>query len=356
MFVSCANDRDIIMVAGTYTDSGSRGMYSFSFNEKTGEAALLDSCLAVNPSYLTFSKDGKYIYAVSELSSGNAAVYAFGFDRKTGAFTELNTVLTEGADPCYVSTNGKIVVTANYGGSMSVFPIARDGSLRPLKAKFNGSTGGPDLSRQEVPHVHCTEFSPDGKHLYATDFSADRILCFDVVKGGRELRPAVAEDGQQLIAQTTPGDGPRHIAFDRKGRHAYAIGELSGMVTVFDAPDGALIRVQTVDADPSDGRGSADIHLSPDGKFLYASNRLKGDGIAIFKVDSQSGELTEAGYAETGLHPRNFSITPNGKYLLCACRDSDRIEIYLRDTKTGQLTPALRPIPLSKPVCVKFLK
>lgn len=356
LLFSCSRDPRIVMVAGTYTDTGSEGLYSFAFNQQTAEAVLLDSCSTVNPSYLTFSRDGRRLYAVSELNSGNAAVYALAFDPQTGAFSNLNTQLTEGTSPCYIAANGKMAVTANYGGSLSVFPLARDGSLKPVSAVFSGSTGGPDPVRQVVPHVHCVEFSKDGKHLYASDFSADRLLCFDVIKNGSALKPATADDGQQLIVKVAPDSGPRHLIFDRKGTHAYLLGELSGQITVFDAAGGRLTARQSADADPYDGRGSADLHLSPDGRFLYASNRLIGDGIAIFAVDSRTGELTPAGYQETGRHPRHFNITPNGEYLLCACRDDDRIEIYRRDKKSGLLAPSGKSIPLRKPVCVQFAR
>jgi 6-phosphogluconolactonase len=109
-------------------------------------------------------------------------------------------------------------------------------------------------------------------------------------------------------------------------------------------------------ADEGGGHGSADIHISPDGKFLYASHRLKKDGISIFKINSENGKLTKAGYQQTGIHPRNFNITPNGKYILVACRDSNRIEIYYRNGKTGMLTYTNKMIALSKPVCIQFLK
>ena len=352
LLTACGGD-ELKIVVGTYTDAGSYGLYSLSFDTRSGEARLLDSCQTINPSYLTFSRNGKHIYAVSELGSSNAAVYALRFDKRSGAFTPVNTTLAGGTDPCYISTNGKIVVTADYGGTLSVYPIASGGGLKSVKNVFNGSTGGPDSLRQSEPHIHCAEFSHDGKRLFVSDFSADRILCFDV-KRGRRVRPSVAEDGQQLVVSVAPDSGPRHIVFDRKGRHAYVIGELSGAITVFDVEDNMLTARQTIDADPYDGRGSADIHISPDGRYLYASNRLKGDGIAIFGIDPRSGELTEAGYQHTGSHPRHFNITPDGRYLLCACRDDNAIEIYERDRTSGLLTPTGRSIRLSKPVCVQF--
>ena len=113
--------------------------------------------------------------------------------------------------------------------------------------------------------------------------------------------------------------------------------------------------IQHIKADTLDARGSADIHLSPDGKFLYASNRLKGDGIAIFEVSSEDGTLDKVGYQPTGIHPRNFNITPNGKYLLVACRDTNEIQIYEREEESGLLKDTGKRIKMPKPVCVQFL-
>ena len=344
----------LTLVVGTYTGTGSTGLYSLSFDTATGQAALLDSCRTDNPSYLTFSADGRTVYAVSELDDGDGAAAAFAFDPRSGAFTPMGRQATHGKAPCYIATDGHTVVTANYfGGSVSVFPLDGDGSLQPLAALFNGSTGGPDAERQETPHVHCAVYSPDGKHLYASDFSADRILCFDVQDGA--ITPTLTDDGEQLTAAVEPDYGPRHIVFDPSGAHAYIIGELSGKVTLFDiAGDGTLTARQVIDGDPFGGRGSADIHISPDGRWLYTSNRLKGDGIAIFSVDESDGTLTEAGYCPTGPHPRNFNITPDGCWLLCACRDSDEIEVYSRDPESGALHDTGSRIRLKRPVCIQF--
>jgi 6-phosphogluconolactonase (cycloisomerase 2 family) len=148
-----------------------------------------------------------------------------------------------------------------------------------------------------------------------------------------------------------PDYGPRHLLFDASGTHLYVIGELSGDITVFDYKNGALTEKQVVKADRLDARGAADIHLSPDGKFLYASLRLKGDGIAIFEV-AENGTLAYVGYQATGPHPRNFNITPNGRFVLVACRDNDSIEVYSRDAATGLLAPTGYRIPQTRPVFV----
>ena len=345
---ACGGNSELRMIVGTYTDTDSEGLYSLAFDEETGEARLLDSCRVDNPSYLTLSDDSRRIYAVSEMHDDEAAVVALTFDPASGGFEVIDSRKTRGADPCYVATNGKIVVTANYGGSMSVFPITADGGVGEMSDFYEGSIGGPDSMRQCVPHVHCTEFAPDGRHLYVSDFSADRLLVF-----------AVTDDGVEQLktcVDVAADNGPRHIVFDRSGKHAYVIGELSGLVTVLDV-DGAGMSVrQVVDADPGDARSAADLHLSPDGRFLYASVRQPSDCITIYSVDGTTGELTETGRQKTGLHPRNFNITPNGKYLLCACRDSDRIDVYRIDTATGMLTDIGRPIMLPRPVCVKWAR
>lgn len=361
MLASCApkneQDNELTMVAGTYTDTGSEGLYSFRFNQVTGEYALLDSCRVESPSYLTFSADGSIVYAISEVADSLSCVTALAFDKTSGAFTVLNAEATKGS-PCYIATNGKIVVTANYGGgTMSVLPLADDGTLLPLDTLVHGNIGGPDSLRQNLPHIHCTEFSPDGRHLYVSDFSAEQLLCFDLSDDGRTITAMAGDDGTNYTVPVRPDYGPRHIVFDKSGAYAYVIGELSGCITVFDADSlGHLSQKQIVDADPYDGRASADIHISPDGRFLYSSNRRQGDGIAIFAIDAEAGTLSELGYQPTAMHPRHFNITPNGKFVLVSCRDSNVIEIYSRDLDTGLLTPTGHNISLKKPVCVQFAR
>ena len=146
----------------------------------------------------------------------------------------------------------------------------------------------------------------------------------------------------------------RYLIFSKDGKYAYLINELSGKVIAFTYSDGRLNEIQTIVADTIQARGSADIHLSPDGKYLYASNRLKEDGIAIFEVNLEKGTLAKVGYQLTGLHPRHFNITPNGKFLLVACRDSNMIQVFERDTVSGLLKNTGKNIKMSKPVCIQF--
>lgn len=348
-------DNELTLVVGTYTSGESNGIYTYRFNMENGKAEYLKETETNNPSYLTVSEDGKYIYAVSEEEGEKAVVNAFLFDNRTGALKLLNFQPTQGDNPCYVSTNGSYVVTANYsGGSISYFQLADDGTLNPAEViPFTGA--GTVEDRQDAPHLHCVYFTPDGAHLLATDLGTDHIYKFDINKNAGRTK-----DDQYLVSGTPqsfivePGSGPRHLTFSPDGKYAYVITELSGRVIVFQYEGGNLSEIQSIVADKLQAGGSGDIHITPDGKYLYASNRLEGDGLAIFEIQDD-GMLVNVGYQLTGKHPRNFVITPNGKFLLLAARDSNVIEVYQIDDKTGLLTNTNQDIKLDKPVCLKFV-
>lgn len=334
----------ISLYLGTYTDQGSNGIYAFRFNQLTGESQAMGSLSVPHPSFLTVSPSGRFLYAISEVSGRDAPVHLV--DICDQHMWLVQSVPTEAGDPCYIATDGRWLVTGNYSGSMSVFALSEGGSRARLAGVFAGSLGGPDPMRQSVPHVHCAVFAPDGKHILATDFSADRILCYHL-DGDKVMAGGVA-------AVVERGSGPRHLTFSPDGRRAYLMSELSGWVTAFAYHNGRLEQLQAIESDHVGTRGGADIHLSPDGRFLYSSNRLRNDGIAIFAVDASTGLLTDIGYQPTGQHPRHFNITPNGKFLLCACRDEDRIQVFARNEATGLLTDTHQDIATCRPVCVQF--
>lgn len=354
MMVGCGSE-PLTMVVGTYTDDcASRGVYSYFFDQEEGvlvtgkgEGRFVEAPGAVglaemrNPSYLTLSADGRYVYAVSEVADSTASAATLSLDRKTCAMQLLDSELTDGKDPCYISTNGKVVMTANYSsGNVTEFPVGDDGVLKPHDFLYGTGLGGPDSTRQNLPHAHCALFNASGTEMYVSEFSADVVARYDVVT-------------RQCRRIQLPSDfGPRHIVLNDGEDKAYVIGELSGSIAVIDTESDSV--VQTVCADTVNARGSADIHFSPGGRFLYASNRLQNDGIAIFKVNDD-GTLAKIGYRNTGIHPRNFNITPNGKFLLVACRDSGCIQIFKRDVRTGLLSDTGRTIVLDKPVCIVFV-
>lgn len=353
---SVSDDASLYLLVGTYTTGESEGIYVYQFDTISGYSKYKNMVKITNPSYLTISKNEKFVYAVSEVGDANASANAFSFDKADGSLKSLNTQLTGGADPCYIEIDqaGKHVVTANYsGGSITAFNVNEDGTLTAASqfVKFVGK--GIDPERQKAPHLHCVRYSPDGKFLFADDLGTDKIHKFDVNNGepGNYLKV-----GSPAAFDVPAGSGPRHLEFHPNGKFAYLITELSGDVIAFnyDASKGNLTEIQSIKADTLNAKGSADIHVSPDGKFLYASNRLKGDGLAIFSIDQTNGKLTKVGYQETGVHPRNFVITPNGKFLLVASRDSDIIQIFLIDRVTGLLENTYKDIELDMPVCLKF--
>ena len=358
LLASCSRPDVITMFVGTYSD----GFYAYEFDQNVGEMVgegAIAKAEMPNPSYLAVH--GNRVYAVSEMPDTSASVWAWrwggnGFEpigsRPTGLPAVSGSVIPSeakespfrGEDPCYVSTDGHFLAVANYsGGTLATYRLREDGSIGPMDTLVVSGTGGPDMTRQDRPHVHCAVFTPDGKHLLFSEFSADEIGRMDIGPDG--IR-------NYCRAATLHADyGPRHLLFDASGTHLYVIGELSGDITVFDYAAGTLTERQVIKADRLDARGAADIHLSPDGRFLYASLRLRGDGISVFEVGAD-GTLTYVGYQATGIHPRNFNITPNGRFVLVACRDTDAIEIYARSAETGLLTFTGRVLPVSRPVFV----
>lgn len=354
---SVSDENSLYLLVGTYTSGESEGIYVYQFDTVSGYSKYRSMVKAVNPSFLTVSKDEKFVYAVSENNDNSAAAYAFSFDKKSSALQLLNMQKTGGADPCNIETDkfGKHVITANYsGGNLTVFDTNNDGSLSAAAQVINFTGKGINSERQEKSHIHCVKYSPNGRYLYATDLGTDKVYKFDV---STEKNGSYLNQGNPSFFKVPDGSGPRHLTFHPNGKHAYLISELSGTVDCFQYQEstGNLIGIQRVVADTLKAEGSADIHISPDGKFLYASNRLKGDGIAIFSINQSDGKLTKAGYQETGLHPRNFIITPNGKYLLVASRDNDAIQIFLRNSVTGLLEDTYKNIELDMPVCLKFI-
>ncbi len=338
------------MLVGTYTDTTSAGIYSYRFNQETGVAELTATTEATNPSFVIFSKDNANVYAVDESGSDKDAVVAFRYNGIDKPLERLGAIPTEGKAPCNLSTDGRHVFSANYtGGSITEFFIEDGGGFSNMTNRIDFPLIGPapDKERQQSAHLHCVMLAPDGRHLLACDLGNDCIYTLTVN----------SITGQLSVVETThvkAGSGPRHITFDADGNHAYLITELSGDVIVFNYRDGHLTEQQTVRCDNLQGRGSADIHLSPNGRYLYASNRLRCNGLTIFSVDPKSGLMKYAGNQPTGRHPRNFAITPNGRFLLCACRDSDCIQVFAIDQETGMLTDTGQDINLPRPVCVRF--
>lgn len=356
---------NLTMFIGTYTEgSTSTGIYVFSFNQKTGNYKELSNIEAHNPSYLTISTDKKQLYAVSEYDDGRQGAYSFDINANQNKLRnpifkhnypspkQDNSGYKRGGDPCYICQQGEYVITANYtGGDISVFKLNNKGYLNRLIQYYSFT----DKTAQTRSHIHCIIPSPDGKYIFVTDLGMNCIYRLNANHEKIETSRTFL-DSPEIAYQGDKGMGPRHLTFSPDGKHAYLINEIGGECIAFKYDNGKITEIQRIMADEGKGHGSADIHVSPDGRFLYASHRLKKDGISIFAIDQQNGKLTKIGYQKTGKHPRNFNITPNGQYLLVACRDNNMIQIFKRDTNTGKLNKTSKSIKLGKPVCIQFLK
>ena len=355
--MSCTS-KDFFIIAGTYTGTGSKGIYVYQFNSETGNTtAVGHSDSVVNPSFVIVS--GKYLYAVNETNGDNpGSVSAFEFDNSSGKIKFLNKHATGGDDPCHlaISSDGRWLAVANYsGGSLSVFPIAGDGSLKPYAQLIQHSGSSINKERQEKPHVHETVFTADDKYLISPDLGLDQVMVYKFDdKKEKPLTPA-----EPPFVASPAGSGPRHITFSPDGKYAYLIHELDGMVTVYNYKEGKFSQLQTIPTYPPGFDGVIDgceIVVSPDGKFLYTSQRGDQNAITIFSIDKESGKLSKTGYQPTtGKGPRSFTIDPTGNYLLVAHQNSDNIIIFKRDKETGLLKLTSNQIKVPKPVCLQMV-
>ncbi|PWT72570.1 MAG: 3-carboxymuconate cyclase [Bacteroidetes bacterium] len=347
------------MFVGTYTKGNSEGIYVYRFNTNNGGVVLLSTIKTDNPSYLTISPNGKYLYAVNE-NDTVGGVSSFVFDRGTGQLHLLNRQSSEGADPCYVTEDrsGRWVAVANYSsGSAVALPVNPDGSLNPAAQVIQHTGRGADPVRQSQPHVHSTVLSPDQHFLCVSDLGTDKLSIYRF-SADRKIPLSSIKDS---VVSLDPATGPRHFVFHPSKPFAYLIGELSGTVDAFTytSSTGALKRLQRISSHPPAFKGqigSADIHITPNGKFLYASNRGDANSIAVFSIDV-NGKLHAKGFQSTlGVHPRNFMIDPTGRFLLVANRDTDNVVIFSINQQTGLLKNTGRQIKIPSPVCLKMVK
>ena len=350
---------------GTYTAEGSesKGIYAYRFDSETEQLTPIGLAVeAINPSFLAVHPNHRFVYAVNELSNykgqKSGAVSAFAIDRATGKLTLLNQVASRGGDPCYISLDktGTYVLVANYaGGSIAVFPVLKDGRLGEASAFVQHSGRGTNPQRQEGPHAHSIDVSPDNRFAVVNDLGLDETLVYGF--DGAQGSLAAANPN---IGKADPGAGPRHLAFHPSGRFAYVINEMQSAIAAFryDAAGGQLQKLQTISSLPKDFSGhdeAAEIQVHPSGKFLYASNRGH-DSIAVFAIDASKGALTPLQYVSTkGGSPRSFEIAPGGSLLFAENEKSDDIVLFHINPQTGRLNPTGKVLKVSQPVCVKFV-
>ncbi|HSD28040.1 MAG TPA: lactonase family protein [Vicinamibacteria bacterium] len=356
--VVAAAEKPFTLYVGTYTDGTSRGIYRFTFDPAT--AATTEPELAVgakNPSFLALHPNGRFLYAVGEIGSfqgaKTGAVSAFAVDAKTGDLALLNQQPSEGAGPCHLVLDraGRNVLVANYGGgTVAVLPIGTDGRLKPASSVRAHPGSGPNKGRQEKPHAHGIYLDPAERFALAPDLGADRVFVYRFEAKAGTLEP----HGAGILE---PGSGPRHLAFHPNGKYVYVINELLSTMAAFsyDGEKGALTSLQTISCLPAGFSGTswtAEVAVSPDGRFVYGSNR-GDDSLAIFAVEPSTGRLTVKGHSPIGgKYPRHFTIDPTGRFILAGHQNSGTIGVLRLDPATGMPSLVGSPVKVDKPVCL----
>lgn len=349
------------LIVGTYTNGFSQGIYVYDFNSSNGNTIILDSIKTSNPSFLAVSPNKKFVYAVNEdadsLNNGGR-VSAFKFNKKKGTLQFINSVPSGGNHPCFIrfDKTGKWAIAANYsGGSFSILGVNKNGSVSPANTIIQHKGSSLNKKRQVAAHVHATQLSNDNKYLLVADLGMDKLFVYDF----DEVHGTVTEN-KGGSTSVSGGSGPRHIAFHPSQKFVYLSQELNGTVAVFNFSEtGQLKLLQTISALPENYKGSfsvADIHVSADGRFLYASNRGESNSIVMYRINPNTGVLSLLGYQPTlGLKPRNFNFDPTGNFLLVANQDSNDIVIFKIDRQTGLLQDSGLKIKVPNPVCIQWL-
>ena len=330
------------LIIGSYTSKGNAGIEVFHWDAKTGTATKSYSLTVPQASYQAIS--GEFLFSVSEEGDGKASVSSF--QMRNGKYEAINTELSRGDHPCFIlyREKSKTLYTANYsGGSVSVFQTA-NGRLKPL-AQYIAYTGSSvNKDRQNSAHAHMVSLSPDQNTLFVTDLGSDKIYAHRILANG-----LLAESPQAI--NITPGNGPRHIRFNAKGDRAYLLNEMSSDVDVFAVKGAQLEKIQSIPADTSAAKvkGSADIHLSPNGQWLLASNRISSNQVVVFKI-AADGKLTRVFHQNVAKIPRNFTFDPSGKFVLVASQEEDRVQVFSFNDTTGSLQDLHQDILVKSPV------
>jgi len=351
-----AQNNKFNLLIGTYTNKcDSKGIYLYEFDAKTGDSNFKNTTEnVINPSYLTVSEDTNIVYAVNE-NGAESTVSSFKYDDSAAQLIFLNKQKTEGKDPCHIINDDKNIITANYSsGNISVFGKNNDGSITEVKQLVQHFGKGINAQRQKSPHAHMVYFSPDKKYVLATDLGNDKVYSYTY---NAEATSEILKIKDTISVKA--GGGPRHLTFSKDGKFVYLLQELDGTIIIYSYLDGTLNKIDEATIISKDFKGTigaADIHISPDGKFLYATNRGTANDITIFKI-LKSGKLESVGQTSTlGKTPRNFAIDPSGNFLLIANQNSNEIVVLKRNKKTGKLTDTGKKINLCSPVCLVFVK
>ena len=342
-----------LLYTGSYTSKGNSGINVFSFDERTGQLSYIKEYNNPNASYMVMTPDKKYLYVLSE-ENKKGAVTAYSVNKLTGELTKINTEPTIGDGPCYVSYNPstKTVYTANYSsGSISVFKTDKDGSLLPVAQHLVYRGSSVNKVRQTSSHAHSAIVSPDKKYLYVVDLGTDCIY-----------QHAIGADGlvnsKPVVTNVDNGNGPRHLVLNASGSSAYVVNEMAGSVDAFQTSAAGLKKIQTVVIDTvqtTEDHGSGAIRLSPDGKWLLASNRVTSNQIVVNKV-MPDGKLQKLEHVDVTKKPRFFTFDPTGKFVFVCGQDGNQIQVFSFDSSTGKMKSLQHDVDIINPVAIEFLQ
>ena len=353
------NKNKTLLFVGSFTDKKlGEGIHVYEFDTETGKAKLtytLDSI--INTSFQRLSPNGEYLFSVVESQmQHNGKIAAFKVDVTNKKIDLLNIQDCGGLNPAHlaIDNSGSFLVNSNYSdGTLSLFKIYEDGRLSNVKQILQFKDSSVIKSRQSASHMHSANFSPDGKYVFGHDLGADKIRRFLFANKQGEVS---LENPDEITI--TPGSGPRHFTFHPNGKFGYLVSELSGKINAYNYRNDNLdfIEDYATYQQKQDIYRTADIHISPDGKFLYASNRgLKEDTIVIFSIDKNNGKLTLVKHVNTGgEHPRNFGIDPSGNFLLVANMNTNNVVVFKRDLKTGLLQKLPKEIKVKRPASIQI--
>ncbi|KXU34893.1 hypothetical protein AXK12_06575 [Cephaloticoccus capnophilus] len=357
------------LYVGTYTGSGSEGIYTLQIDRLSGALAVPEvAAKTANPTWLIVSPDKRRLYAVS---GGDAAAAAYAVDRVSGRLTPASEAyLGDGKPPCHlaIDATAQLLIASHYHhGTVTTIPIQAGGNwpashggtlgspTRVIEHSRLGHPTGPHPTRQDAPHVHSATISPDNRYAYICDLGLDRIYAYALDSEHATLSPAPS-----FYTATRPGAGPRHATFSRDGRLLLVVGELDSTLTTYtyNSETAALTLVDTQSLLPANFSGentAAEVRIHPNGRWVYASNRGH-DSIATFALDDTRGQLRLLGHTPSGgRSPRHFAICPCGGWLVTANQESNTLCAFAIDQTTG--LPSSTPtstVTVPKPVCVVF--
>ena len=353
-----ASAEDPLVFISAFAAGEEGAIHAYQLDLESGELRLVRKTADVeHPFFLALSPDKQYLYSIHAKTFGgkeHEQVAAYRIVGDTGELKVLNRQSALGTAACYldVDATGKTVVVANYStGSVASFPVQKDGSLGKASSFIQHEGSSVNPGRQEGPHAHCFVISPDNRFALAADLGLDQVLCYRLDAENSKLSP-----NRQPFVRTPPGGGPRHLAFHPRGKHVYVINELANTITMYDyeGKTGMLTEQQTITTVPDDFDGTshtADLKITPDGRYLYGTNRGH-DSIAAYRLDDRGRLTLFAIESSLGKGPQNLAIAPGGKLLLCANMSGKNVAVFRIDTKTGALKSVGEPIVIPRPSCI----